>query len=209
MLPAGLIKSAFRPSDDATVLPFLVPSNAFFVASALALAKVIDASAASLKPPRYDLQLELRSLSENLSALGLEVRHAIYQHAVVPLKLPSGEITQVLAYEVDGYGSHLIADDANLPSLLSLPLFGFIDAKDPLYVATRKAVLSKSTNKWFFEGKVARGVGGMHIGMDYVWPMSIIVRAMTSDQDEQVLDCLDMLKKTAAGTGEPTFAAFS
>lgn len=38
-------------------------------------------------------------------------------------------------------------------------------------------------------------------GMGFVWPMSIIVRAMTSDNDEEILDCLNTLKRTTAGTG--------
>ena len=36
-------------------------------------------------------------------------------------------------YEIDGFGNGIIMDDANTPSLLSLPLFGFVDRKDDLY----------------------------------------------------------------------------
>jgi meiotically up-regulated gene 157 (Mug157) protein len=33
----------------------------------------------------------------------------------------------MLAYEVDGFGSHLRMDDANVPSLLSLPYLGYLE----------------------------------------------------------------------------------
>lgn len=71
-------------------------------------------------------------------------------------------------------------DDANSPSLLALPYLGFIDAKDPLYVNTRNFVWSDK-NPWFFKGTKGEGIGGPHVGLDYIWPMSLIMKALTSD----------------------------
>ena len=45
-------------------------------------------------------------------------------------------------YEVDGYGNDYFMDDANIPSLLSLPYLGYCSNDDPLYLQTRKNVLS-------------------------------------------------------------------
>ncbi|ORY90076.1 hypothetical protein BCR35DRAFT_287273 [Leucosporidium creatinivorum] len=197
----GLIKSAFRPSDDATVLPFLIPSNAFLSVGALSLAEIIDeALDSSGEELEAEAVKELRTMSVELSELGEEVKEAVWREGVVSVRNEERIEEKVFAYEVDGFGSHLIADDANLPSLLSLPFLGFLPSSDSTYVATRKLVLS-SRNKWFFKGKMGEGVGGMHIGEGFVWPMSIITRALTSDDDEEILDCLSTLKSTTAGTG--------
>jgi meiotically up-regulated gene 157 (Mug157) protein len=74
-------------------------------------------------------------------------------------------------------------DDANLPSLLSLPYLEFIDVNNPLYQTTRNYLLSESENPYFFTGSAGEGIGGPHNGLDYVWPMSIITRIMTSIDD--------------------------
>ncbi|KAM0753051.1 hypothetical protein T439DRAFT_323661 [Meredithblackwellia eburnea MCA 4105] len=198
----GLIKSAFRPSDDATVQPFLIPSNAFLSVGLIALADLL----ASVTVEDLDMshknsfESEISNLSLECGLLGKQVRQAVLDHGVTEIVTEGGETARVFAYEVDGFGSTTIADDANLPSLLSLAWFGFVTTDDPIYVATRKLVLSQG-NKWYFEGKFASGIGGMHIGSGFVWPMSIIVRALTSDDDEEILDALEMLKSTTSGTG--------
>ena len=97
---------------------------------------------------------------------------------------------KVLAYEVDGFGSAYFMDDANIPSLLSLPYLGFcrvfwwfagyLDKNDPLYRSTRELILSEF-NPYFFKGAAGEGIGGPHVGPGYIWPMSIIMRAYTSD----------------------------
>ena len=107
---------------------------------------------------------------------------------------------EVLAYELDGFGNRLYMDDANIPSLLSMPYLNTIEIEDRLYQATRKFVLSPD-NPYFFKGKQAEGNGGPHVGLDMIWPMAIIMRAITSNSDEEILHCLKMLKRTHAGTG--------
>lgn len=105
-----------------------------------------------------------------------------------------------LAYEVDGYGGQIFMDDANIPSLLSLPYLGVMDKNDPLYLATRRRLLQSGTNKYFFEGKAGKGIGGVHVGPDMVWPMSILVQGLTATSKQEVRDCLEMLLSTTAGT---------
>ena len=91
-------------------------------------------------------------------------------------------------------------DDANVPGLLSLPYLGAIKANDPLYENTRRFVLSRS-NPYFFRGKAGEGIGGPHVGLGYIWPMSIIVRAITATNEAEIKTCLKWLKNTHAGTG--------
>jgi meiotically up-regulated gene 157 (Mug157) protein len=99
----------------------------------------------------------------------------------------------VLPYEVDGYGDAYHMDDANVPSLLSLPLLGFLSADHPVYRATRQFTLS-ARNPYFFNGTAGQGVGSPHgKGYNYTWPIGIVVRAMTSDSDEEIQYCLDMV----------------
>ena len=60
--------------------------------------------------------------------LSSSIRNGIYEHGIVT---KNGK--QIFAYEVSGYGDYRLMDDANLPSLLSLPYMKFIAADDPLY----------------------------------------------------------------------------
>jgi meiotically up-regulated gene 157 (Mug157) protein len=180
----GMSRCAFRPSDDATVFQFHVPANAFAVASLKGLADVLRQ--AGLAP---DLQTEAATLAG-------EIDRGLREHGVV--RHP--EYGHILAYEVDGFGSTCLMDDANVPSLLSLPYLGYCPIDDPLYQATRAFVLS-ATNPYFFKGACAEGTGGPHVGPGYVWPMSIALRGLTSQSDEEILQCLRWLKATHAGTG--------
>jgi meiotically up-regulated gene 157 (Mug157) protein len=91
-------------------------------------------------------------------------------------------------------------DDANVPSLLSLPYLGCCSEDDPVYRRTRAFILSGS-NPYFFRGRAAEGTGGPHVGLNMIWPLGIIMRALTSTNDKEILNCLSMLKNTHAGTG--------
>ncbi len=183
--PVGLIASAFRPSDDATVFSFLVPSNFFAVVSLRQAAAMQDAL------PNGD-----KELATELRALANEVESALQKYAIVE----HPKYGQIYAYEIDGFGSHLLMDDANVPSLLSLPYLGAVNADDPIYQNTRKFVLS-TDNPFFFAGTAAEGIGGPHVGQDMIWPMAITMRALTSDNDEEIGTAIATLKSTHAGTG--------
>lgn len=106
----------------------------------------------------------------------------------------------VLPFEIDGYGAQYYMDDANVPSLLSLPLLGYLSNNHTVYQNTRKYALS-SGNPYYYTGTAGRGIGGPHVGVNNTWPMAIIVQAMTSTDDNEIAWCLEMLVNSSAGTG--------
>lgn len=180
--PVGLIASGFRPSDDACIFPFLVPSNLFAVTSLRQLAAMANEV------------LKDAALAGEAESLASEVEAALKQYAVV--KTEQGTMW---AYEVDGFGSQLLMDDANVPSLLGLP---YLDSSPDaqLYARTRAFVWS-GRNPWFFKGTAGEGVGGPHEGKDMIWPMSQMVYALTSHDGAEIGHALAMLKASSAGTG--------
>lgn len=180
----GLSKSPFRPSDDAAQLPFLVPANAM---ATVMLRRIV---------PILQLIEGGKETAAKAERLASEIDAAIRRDAIVR-HCAYGDI---LAYEIDGYGSHYLMDDANVPSLLSLPYLGYLACDDPLYQRTRSFVLS-AHNPYYFRGQAGRGVGGPHMGLGYIWPMAIIMQALTSHREEEVADCLSQLKLTHGGSG--------
>jgi len=182
--PVGLINSSFRPSDDAATYGFLIPSNLFAVTSLRQLAEIS-------KKVTGDM-----AFAENCISLANEVERAIEEYAIVT----HPKYGRVYAFEVDGFGNTTFMDDANVPSLLALPYLGCVAKDDPIYLNTRKLVWSED-NPYFFKGKAAEGIGGPHVGYDMVWPMSIIMRAMTSDKDDEIAWCIKALRNTDADTG--------
>jgi len=182
--PCGLIHSGFRPSDDACIFPFLIPSNLFAVTALEQLREI------------HSTVLGDAAAAQSCAALAGEVREALARYATA-LKPKYGE---VYAYEADGFGNQLFQDDANVPSLLSLPYLGCVKADDPLYLRTRRLVLSED-NPYFYRGKAAEGLGGPHSGLNMIWPLGIITRALTSSDEQEIAACLTTLKATHAGTG--------
>ncbi len=182
--PVGLICSMFRPSDDATIFPFLIPSNYFAV---LSLRRLTEMSAEILKD---------KELAEGSTSLADEVESAIRKYALVN-HLDFG---QTIAYEADGFGNQLFMDDANVPSLLSLPYLECLPEDDTVYQNTRRFVLSDS-NPYFFKGKAGEGNGSPHTGLGKIWPMSIMMRAFTSSDSVEISTCLRTLIRSNAGTG--------
>lgn len=182
--PVGLIVSSFRPSDDATTLQFLIPSNFFAVTSLRKAAEILTEV-----NDRKDLADQCLELAQEVET-ALK-KYATYNHP---------EFGTIYAFEVDGFGNRLLMDDANVPSLLAMPYLGDVDVNDPIYQNTRRFVWSES-NPYFFKGKVAEGIGGPHIGYDMAWPMSIMMKAFTSQDDAEIKWCIETLMKTDAGTG--------
>jgi len=107
---------------------------------------------------------------------------------------------KIYAFEVDGFGNNYFMDDANIPSLLSLPYLGWCEKNDSIYLNTRNYLLS-SSNPYWFSGTVASGIGGPHVGFGFIWPLALIMQAQTSTDDKEILQCLEWLKASSAGTG--------
>jgi len=182
--PVGLIVSSFRPSDDATIFPFLVPSNYFAVVSLKHLSEIIAGVSRD------------NIFANECNALADEVEDALNKYAIAE-HLNFGKI---FPYEIDGFGNKLFMDDANIPSLLSLPYLNAISAKDDLYKSTRKFLFSIN-NPYYFVGKAKNGIGGPHAGLDKIWHLSVIMRGITSTDENEILDCIKLLKSSHANTG--------
>jgi meiotically up-regulated gene 157 (Mug157) protein len=178
----GMTWSGFRPSDDPCERGYLVPANALASTSLHGLAELASSV------------LQDSQLAREAWKLADEIDAGILAEAVVEV---AG--TSVLAYEVDGHGAALLGDDANLPSLLSLPLSGWCAQDDPLYQATRRLVLSDA-NPSYFSGRFASGVGSTHTPDGHVWPLAIATDGLTGGEDAAA-QALGTLAATTAGTG--------
>ena len=182
--PVGLIYSIFRPSDDATIFPFLIPSNFFAMVSMRQAAEMVEQISQD------------SSLAAECRALADEVEKALHEHAVV--NHPTGG--KVYAFEVDAFGNYYCTDDGNIPNLLSLPYLGAVKSDDVVYQSTRKFLLS-SDNPYYCVGKAASGQGGPHVGMDMIWPLGLVIQGLTATDDKEIKECIDTLCRNHAGTG--------
>ena len=180
----GLIHSMFRPSDDATFYPFLISSNMFAVVSLRQISEIFKTIFSSL------------NVDNQFIELANEVDEAIKNYAIFDRK----EFGKIYALEIDGFGNALFMDDANVSNLLSIPYLGYTSYHDEVYKNTRKFSLS-TANPWFNEGKFAKGIGGPHVGENKIWPLGLIMQALTTDDDEEIFYCLKTLKNTHSGTG--------
>ncbi|KAM0516108.1 hypothetical protein ACHAPE_005731 [Trichoderma viride] len=176
----GLVRSAFRPSDDATILGFFIPANAMMSVELGRAAKVLQAAGK-------------KTLAEKLAKWSEQLRAGVLEHGVIKHK----KYGDVFAYEVDGYGSSILMDDANYPSLLALPVMGFCEVNDPIYQNTRKMLLEKKGNPYYLRGKAFQGIGGPHIGLENAWPMSLLLQAQTSNDDKEIKACIDLVLKAS------------
>lgn len=183
--PVGLIASSFRPSDDATSYEFLIPSNFMAVTSLRKAAEILTSV-----NKNTDLAAQCMALADEVeTALA---QYATYEHPT------HGTI---YAYEVDGFGNYYLMDDPNVPSLLAMPYLGDVDVNDPVYQNTRRFVWSED-NPYFFKGKAGEGIGSPHIGRhDMIWPMSIMMKAFTSQDDAEIKHCIQQILDTDAGKG--------
>jgi meiotically up-regulated gene 157 (Mug157) protein len=179
----GLIHSMFRPSDDACLFPFFIPGNLLAVVTLRKIATMANTIA-------HD-----STLANDADGLAREVETAAHLFGVIRTRG-----SNVWAYEADGYGTQLFMDDANAPNLMSLPYLGVCDYDNPLYRSTRAAVWS-ARNPYFFHGAAGEGIGSPHSGLHMIWPMSQILRALTSRDDAEIVGCLRAVKTTHGGTG--------
>lgn len=179
----GMTWSGFRPSDDACRYGYLIPSNLF-------AARVMDYAM------QFAMMMNDADLAKQCTALKNDIQQGLNAHATVNDPVHG----LIYAYETDGMGHYNMMDDANVPSLLSLPYLDVCDIDDPLYQRTRDYALSRD-NPCYGEGKLAHGVGSWHTPRGYVWPISLCMQAMTSHSDDEAADLLRMLLITHADTG--------
>ncbi|EAD1420063.1 glycoside hydrolase family 125 protein [Listeria monocytogenes] len=181
----GMLWSGFRPSDDACEYGYLIPSNMFAVVVLGYAKEIIEA----FYPNEIETIKQAATLQNDIQ-LGIE-KFGTYNHPTF------GEI---FAFEVDGLGNQLLMDDANVPSLLSMPIIQYLEKESPIYQNTRKFILSKS-NPFYFEGKLAKGIGSPHTPAGYIWPIGLAIQGLTASDKSEKLEILQMLLRTDAGTG--------
>ncbi|SDS51121.1 hypothetical protein SAMN05444162_1631 [Paenibacillaceae bacterium GAS479] len=180
----GMTWSAFRPSDDACTFGYLVPSNMFAVVALRYIEEIAEDVWEDAELVR--LAAELREEID----FGIQT-YGTYLHP---------KYGRIYAYETDGLGNYNLMDDANVPSLLSIPYIGYTTHDDPIYQNTRNFVLS-SDNPYFYEGEYAKGIGSPHTPPGYIWHISLSMQALTSQDNAEIQELLDMLQRTDAGTG--------
>ena len=165
----GMVWTAFRPSDDPVRYHFNIPVNMF---AAVVMRDLSTVARDVWRDPR---------MAANAWGLSVEIQRGIEQYGTLELA-PFGRI---YAYEVDGRGHANVMDDANIPSLLSIPYFGYLPKNNSLYLATRRFALS-DRNPYFYRGKYAAGIGSPHTPRVYVWPLALCVQALTATDDREV-----------------------
>lgn len=182
----GMIWSAFRPSDDACIYPYLVPFNMFAVVVLGYLVEIIDSLFSDQHAELADDALHLREeINQGIKEFGLT-------------KNAAGEI--IFAFEVDGLGNASVMDDPNVPSLLAAPYLGYCDIDDPIYQATRRTNLS-SENPYYYEGKFAKGLGSSHTFYRYIWPIALSIQGLTTDSKKEKAELLGLMIACDGGTG--------
>ena len=174
-----LVWSAFRPSDDVCIYNYFIPGNQFVVLALNILAKYLDDS----------------SLIKEVKELSKKINDAIQKHAIVDHE----KYGKIYAYEIDGLGNYNLMDDANIPSLLALPYLKYIDLNDPIYQNTRRFILSKD-NPFYYEGTYAKGVGSPHTPDQYIWHISLIGQALTTENKDEKSVLLKTILNTHANT---------
>eukprot|EP01116_Phalansterium_solitarium_P020850 TRINITY_DN6298_c0_g1_i1.p1 TRINITY_DN6298_c0_g1~~TRINITY_DN6298_c0_g1_i1.p1 ORF type:complete len:621 (+),score=220.88 TRINITY_DN6298_c0_g1_i1:1691-3553(+) len=182
----GMTWSGFRPSDDQTQYGYLVPANIFAVVALQGVEEIV-------RDVYHD-----ETFATLVAKLWKEIDNGIHDHGVVETTTNG----KIYAYEVDGLGNQNLMDDANVPSLLAIPYFKYRSERDPegvIWKNTRRWVLS-SANPYYYSGTFANGVGSIHTNSGYVWPMSIIMRGLTTTDAQEIEECVRMLESTDAGT---------
>lgn len=178
----GMTWSGFRPSDDACQYGYLIPSNMFAVV-------VLEYMCYFLEEIYLDDEMleEAKTLKE-------EIKNGIENYGIVKTQ----EFGEIYAYEVDGFGKYNLMDDANVPSLLSIPWLTYTDNNSKLYKNTRKYILSKN-NPYYYEGIAGKGIGSPHTPVNYIWHISLIMQGLTSDSKIEREKIMAMLLSTDGG----------
>ncbi len=180
----GMTWSGFRPSDDACRYGYLIPANMFAVVALGGMAEIAG-----------EIYNDVR-LKEAVEKLLNEIDQGIQDYGIYD----HPEFGKIYAYETDGRGHYNLMDDANVPSLLSIPYLGYRGKDDPIYKNTRRFVLSRQ-NPYYYEGQFARGIGSPHTPKGYIWHIALSMQALTSEDPAEIEAIVKTLKETDAGTG--------
>ncbi|KZT37646.1 hypothetical protein SISSUDRAFT_1062661 [Sistotremastrum suecicum HHB10207 ss-3] len=174
----GMVGTHHRPSDDLSTFAFLTPANAMLSTELMHQVEILDLIGDS-----------------NTSALAREwsarIESAIWDTSIVD---------GIFAYESNGFGGQYVMDDANVPSLLSLPYLGFLDRSDATYRKTKDILMSRK-NPYYAAGAGFVGVGGPHADAWHPWPMSLISAIYGTDDDDEIREMLYMIVNNTSGLG--------
>jgi uncharacterized protein len=185
----GMIWVGFRPSDDECLYNFPIPVEIQAVQALNALAEM----------ERFIGRIDMAKMAETL---GKQVKAGIEQYGIVD----APDYGRIYAYEVDGLGHANLMDDANMPSLLSIPYFGYVSELDKIYLATRRFILS-SSNPYFykgtFKGEEISGIGSPHTPAGMIWPLAQEMQGMTTNQKDEQIRVLRMLLASDPGDHQP------
>lgn len=181
----GMTWSGFRPSDDSCTFGYPIASNMFAVVALRCLEEIFD-SAASADARFKEMIVTLRG----------EIEYGIRTYGIVY----HPKYGRIYACETDGFGNHVLADDANVPSLMSAPYLGYCAADDEIYSNTRRFILSPD-NPFYYSGKAASGVGSPHTPENYIWHIALSMQGLTSSDENEMRSLLKTLSETDADTG--------
>lgn len=181
----GMTWSGFRPSDDSCIYGYLVPSNMF----AVVVLGYLDEILKSFYAKENDFISECNKLKCEIDS-GIK-KYAVYDHP---------EYGEIYACEADGFGNVRLFDDANVPSLLSIPYIGYAPKDDEMYIRTRNFILSNG-NPYYYKGKYAKGIGSPHTPEGYIWHIALSMQALTSNDDDEIREIINTLVSTDADTG--------
>ena len=171
--------TGFRPSDDPCKYGYLVPAN---IHAAAGLERILELN---------ERIWQSDTLKQKATKLLKDIEDGIRRYGVVEANTNNkpgvrGKSVKIYAYEVDGNGNVLSDfDDANVPSLLSIPLLGWTGYDKEVYSNTRARLLDPAINKYYFSGKVLRGIGSPHTHSGYVWPLGLAIEALTEEGSQE------------------------
>ena len=180
----GMTWSGFRPSDDGCKYGYLTASEMFAVVVLGYMSEMLRSVCKN------------EALADECDALREQIDAGIQKYCIVD----HPKYGKIYACETDGNGNYCMIDDANVPSLLSIPYIGYAPIDDPIYQNTRKFLLSKD-NPFYFEGKYAKGIGSRHTPEHYVWHLALVMQGLTSTDKDEIKEIIDMIVNTDADTG--------
>ncbi|MGI6392322.1 MAG: glycoside hydrolase family 125 protein [Candidatus Izemoplasmatales bacterium] len=192
-----LIWSGYRPSDDVCHYKYFISGNMFAVATLEKMAILFENLGLD-----DELRLEMEDLAEEVRT-AIET-YGVYDHPVYG-KIYVFETTG-LTSDSGSAAEKILADAANIPSLLAAPWLGYLEVDDQVYQNTRAFILSDD-NPYYHEGTYASGIGDPHDSIYHenpalpvVWHMALAMQGLTATDPDEIDLMLAYMKNTTAGT---------